>query len=184
MMHKICFGERKVLKDFNLLITTSRGNEDNVCSEILYLWGEIGDTVVTVDKTGITGLIVAKTAFSPFEIIEKLRGILKERPWEFRYTLRVIPIEKVVPTDLREIKRVATELASKIKENETFRVTVEKRFTKLSSKDMVEAAAANIERKVNMSSPDKIVLIEVIGGFTGISVIESTDILSVVKERT
>lgn len=182
-MHKICFGERKVLKDFNLLITTSRGNEDNVCSEILYLWGEIGDTVVTVDKTGITGLIVAKTAFSPFEIIEKLRGILKERPWEFRYTLRVIPIEKVVPTDLREIERVATELASKIKENETFRVTVEKRFTKLSSKDMVEAAAANIERKVNMTSPDKIVLIEVIGGFTGISVIESTDILSVVKER-
>lgn len=154
-----------------------------MCSEILYLWGEIGDTVVTVDKTGITGLIVAKTAFSPFEIIEKLRGILKERPWEFRYTLRVIPIEKVVPTDLREIERAATELASKIKENETFRVTVEKRFTKLSSKDMMEAAAANIERKVNMSSPDKIVLIEVVGGFTGISVIESTDILSVVKER-
>ena len=183
MMHKICVGERKVLKDFNLLITTSRGNEDNVCSEILYLWGEIGDTAVTVDKTGITGLIVAKTAFSPFEIIEKLRGILKERPWEFRYTLRVIPIEKVVPTDLREIERAATELASKIKENETFRVTVEKRFTKLSSKDMMEAAAANIERKVNMTSPDKIVLIEVVGGFTGISVIESTDILSVVKER-
>ncbi len=183
MMHKICFGERKVLKDFNLLITTSRGNEDNVCSEILYLWGEIGDTVVTVDKTGITGLIVAKTAFSPFEIIEKLRGILKERPWEFRYTLRVIPIEKVVPTDLREIKRAATELASKIKENETFRVTVEKRLTKVSSKDMVEAAAANIERRGNMTSPDKIVLIEVVGGFTGISVIESTDILSVVKER-
>lgn len=183
MMHKICFGERKVLKDFNLLITTSRGNEDNVCSEILYLWGEIGDTAVTIDKTGITGLIVAKTAFSPFEIIEKLRGILKERPWEFRYTLRVIPIEKVVPTDLREIERAATELASKIKENETFRVTVEKRFTKVSSKDIVETAAANIERKVNMTSPDKIVLIQVVGGFTGISVIESTDILSVVKER-
>lgn len=183
MMHKICFGERKVLKDFNLLITTSRGNEDNVCSEILYLWGEIGDTAVTVDKTGITGLIVAKTAFSPFEIIEKLRGILKERPWEFRYTLRVIPIEKVVPTDLREIERAATELASKIKENETFRVAVEKRLTKVSSKDIVEAAAVNIERRVNVTSPDKIVLIEVVGGFTGISVIESTDILSVVKER-
>jgi tRNA acetyltransferase TAN1 len=183
MMHKICFGERKVLKDFNLLITTSRGNEDNVCSEIWHLLGEIGDTAATVDKTGITGLIVAKTAFNPFEIIEKFRGILKERPWEFRYTLRVIPIEKVVPTDLKEIERAATELASKIKENETFRVTVEKRFTKISSKDIVEAAAANIERRVNMTSPDKIVLIEVVGGFTGISVIDSMGILSVMKER-
>jgi len=176
-------GEMEVLKDFNLLITTSRGNEDNVCSEMWYLLEEIGDTAATVDKTGITGLIVAKTAFSPFEIIDKLRGILKERPWEFRYTLRVIPIEKVVRTDLREIERAATELASEIKENETFRVTVEKRFTKISSKDIVEAAAANIERKVNMTAPDKIVLIEVLGGFTGISVIKSTDILSVMKER-
>jgi tRNA acetyltransferase TAN1 len=183
MVHNYALVKRKVLKDFNLLITTSRGNEDNVCSEILYLFGEIGDPAATVDKTGITGLIVAKTAFNPFEVIEKFRGILKERPWEFRYTLRVIPIEKVVPTDLREIERAATELGSKIKENETFRVTVEKRFTKISSKDIVEAAAANIERKVSMTSPDKIVLIEVVGEFTGISVIESTDILSVMKER-
>jgi len=182
-MYKICFGEKKVLKNFNLLITTSRGNENNTCSEISNLLGEIGDAAAAVDKTGITGLIVAKTAFSPFEIIEKFRGILKERPWDFLYTLRVIPIEKVVPTDLREIERKATQLASKIKETETFRVTVEKRFTKISSKDIVEAAAANIERKVNMTSPDKIVLIEVIGGFTGISVIEPTDILSVMKER-
>ena len=110
-MYRIYFGEKKVLKNFNLIITTSRGNEDNTCSEILNLLGEVGDVAATVDKTGITGLIVAKTAFSPFEIIEKFRGILKERPWDFRYTLRVIPIEKVVPTDLREIERIAMGLS-------------------------------------------------------------------------
>jgi tRNA acetyltransferase TAN1 len=172
-----------VLKDFNLLITTARWNEENACSEVWYLLGEIGDKAVTVDKTVIIGLIVAKTAFNPFTVIEKLRDILKERPWEFRYTLRVIPIEKVVRTDLREIERAATELASKIKEDETFRVTVEKRFTEASSKEIVEAAAANIERRVDLNKPDKVVLVEVVGGFTGISVIEPTDVLSVMKER-
>ena len=172
-----------VLKDFNLLITTSRGNEEDACSEIWYLLGEIGDSAVKVDKTGITGLIAAKTAFNPFEVIEKFRKILKERPYEFRYTLRVIPIEKVVRTDLGEIERTVTELASKIKENESFRVTVEKRFTDTSTRDIIEAAAANIERKVDLSNPDKIILVEVVGGLTGISIIRLEQILAVMKEK-
>ncbi|NIU39088.1 RNA methyltransferase [Candidatus Bathyarchaeota archaeon] len=171
------------LKDFNLLITTSRGNEEDACSEIWYLLGEIGDSAVRVDKTGITGLVAAKTAFDPFEVVEQLREILKERPYEFRYTFRVIPVEKVVRTDLREIERTAVELASKIKENESFRVTVEKRFTDTSTKDMIEAAAASIERKVDLRNPDKIILVEVVGGLTGISIIKPEQILAVMKER-
>lgn len=172
-----------MLRDFNLLATTSRGNEDDACSELWYLLGQIGDSASTVDKTGVAGLVAAKTAFNPFEVIEKFRKILRERPYEFRYTLRLIPIEKVVRTDLGEIQRVATELSSKIGENETFRVTVEKRFTETSTRDIIEAAAANIERKVDLNKPDKILLIEVIGGLTGISVIKPDDILYVMKEK-
>ncbi|MCZ2856564.1 MAG: THUMP domain-containing protein [Candidatus Bathyarchaeota archaeon] len=172
-----------VLRDFNLLITTSRGNEEDACSEIWYLLGEIGDSAAKVDKTGITGLVAAKTAFNPFEVVEKFREILKERPYEFRYTFRVIPIEKVVRTDLGEIERTTTELASKIKENESFRVTVEKRFTDTSTKDMIEAAAVNIERKVALRNPDKVILVEVVGRLTGISIIRPEQILAVMKEK-
>jgi tRNA acetyltransferase TAN1 len=172
-----------MLRDFNLLITTTRGNEADVCSEIWYLLGEVGDNAVKVDKTGVSGLIAAKTSFSPLETIEKLRSILKERPFEFRYSLRIIPIQKVTRTDLGEIERIVTQFAEEIKENETFRVTVEKRFTHMSSRDIIEAAAANIERKVNLTNPDKIVLIEVVGGFTGISVLKPSDIMSVVKQK-
>jgi tRNA acetyltransferase TAN1 len=172
-----------MLRDFNLLATTSRGNEDEAYSELWYLLGEIGDSAPTVDKTGVAGLIAAKTAFDPFEVIERFREILKERPYEFRYILRIIPIEKVVRTDLGEIQRVATELSSKIGKNETFRVTVEKRFTETSTKDIIEAAAANIEREVNLNNPDKVLLIEVVGGLTGVSVIKPDEILAVVKEK-
>jgi len=173
-----------VVKDFNLLVTTSRGNEEDACSEIWYLIGELGDSAVKVDKTGITGLIAAKTAFNPFEVIEKFRSILKERPYEFRYTLRVIPVEKVVRTDIGEIRRAVTELSSKIKEDETFRVTVEKRFTNTSTNDIIAAAAANIERPVDLTRPDKIVLIEVVGGLTGVSLVKPQHILSIMKEKT
>jgi tRNA acetyltransferase TAN1 len=172
-----------MLRDFNLLATTSRGNEGDACSELWHLLGEIGDSGPTVDKTGVSGLIAVKTVFNSLEVIEKFREILRGRPYEFRYSLRIIPIEKVVRTDLGEIRRAATDLSSKIGENETFRVTVEKRFTEASTQDIVEAAAANVERKVDLNNPDKILLIEVVGGFTGISVIKPDEILSVMKEK-
>jgi tRNA acetyltransferase TAN1 len=108
---------------------------------------------------------------------------LKERPYEFRYSFRVIPVEKVVRTDPEEIQRTVTEFATRIKENETFRITVEKRFTTTSTKDIIDAAAANIERKVSLTHPDKIVLIEVVGGLTGISVIKPRDIIVVSQEK-
>ncbi|MEM3695876.1 MAG: THUMP domain-containing protein [Candidatus Bathyarchaeia archaeon] len=172
-----------MLRDFNLLATTSRGNEDEACSELWYLLGEIGDSAPTVDKTGVAGLIAAKTAFDPFEVIKKFREILQERPYEFRYILRIIPIERVVRTDLGEIQRAATELGSKIWKNEAFRVTVEKRFTETSTRDIIEAAAANIEREVNLNNPDKILLVEVVGGLTGLSVIKPDEILAIMKEK-
>jgi len=172
-----------MLRDFNLLATTSRGNEGDACSELWYLLEEIGDSTPIVEKTGVSGLIAAKTAPNPFEVVDNFRKILRERPYEFRYTLRIIPIEKVIRTDLGEIKRIATELSSRIGENETFRVTVEKRFTETPSQNIIEAAAANIKREVNLKNPDKILLIEVVGELTGISVIKPDDILSVMKEK-
>lgn len=172
-----------ILDDFNLLVTTAKGSEEDACSEIWFLIGEMGDREVKVDKTGIRGLIAARSALDPFTVIGNLRNVLKERPYEFRYTLRVMPIEKVVRTDLNEIQQAVTELASKIAENETFRITVEKRFTTIQTADIIEAAAANILRKVDLTKPDRIVLIEVVGGSTGVSVIKAGGILSVAKER-
>jgi len=172
-----------MLRDFNLLVTTSRGFESAASSELWHLLEEIGDSASVVEKTGVSGLIAAKTILNPFDVIEEFRKILHERPYEFRYTLRIIPIEKVVRTDLSEIQCAVAELGSKIGANETFRVTVEKRFTQTSSKDIIEAVAANIEQKVDLINPDKILLIEVIGGLAGVSVINPEQILAVMKEK-
>lgn len=172
-----------LLRDFNLLATTARGSEEDGCSEIWYLIGEMGDREVKVDRTGISGLIAAKTVLDPFQVIEKLKAVLKERPYEFRYTLRAIPVEKVVRTNLDDIQQAVTELAVKIGENETFRVTAEKRFSSIPTRDIIETAAANIKNKVDLTAPNKIILIEVVGGFTGVSIVKPDEILSISKER-
>jgi tRNA acetyltransferase TAN1 len=172
-----------MLKEFNLLATTSRGNEGYSRSELRYLFEKVGDPTAALERTGISGLITIKTGLNPFEVVEKLRAILRERPYEFRYTLRIIPVEMVVRTDLSQIQQAVTRLSSKIAEKETFRVTVEKRFSGTATKDIIETAATIIKNKVNLSKPDKIVLIEVVGALTGVSVIEPDDVLSVLKEK-
>jgi tRNA acetyltransferase TAN1 len=172
-----------MLKDFSLLATTSRGNERDACSELAYLLGEIGDSSPNVNRTGVSGVITAKTTMVPSDVVDGLRRILSERPYEFRFLLRVIPIEKVVRTDLASIQQVSAELGSRIKENETFRITVEKRFTALSTQQIIETAAAQIKREVNLEKPNKILMIEVVGGSTGISLVKPDGILSVLKEK-
>jgi tRNA acetyltransferase TAN1 len=154
-----------------------------MCYELAFLLKEAGDAEPKTDKTGIRGLIVAKTSLDPIKVIEKFRAILEEKPYEFRYSLRIIPVEKVVHTDLEEVKRTAIELAKKMGETESFRVTVEKRFTNIHSRDFIEAVATNIQNRVDLENPEWILLIENLGGYTGISLLKPNSILSVMKAK-
>lgn len=86
--------------------------------------GEAGDNAPTVDKTGISGVVAAKNSLSPFIAIDRLRTILSEQPSEFHYTLRVIPIQKVLKSNVSSIKEAARDVATRINEGETFRITV------------------------------------------------------------
>jgi tRNA acetyltransferase TAN1 len=174
-----------MLEDFNLLATTARGNERAMCNELYFLLKDnLQDAEAKTSKTKIRGLIVAKTVLEPVGVMEKFRCILTEQPYAFRYALRIVPIERVVPTELEAIKQAAAELAAKkIGEGQSFRVTIEKRFTEMHSKDIIEAAVGDITAKVDLHSPDWIIQIEVLGNLTGVSVIKPSDILAVVKEK-
>ena len=173
-----------MIDDFNLIITTLRSTERQALSEMSYLLkDELGDPEPFIEKTGIRGLLIAKVSLDPLEVIEKLRKMILEYPYRLRYTLRVIPIQKVVKTSLEEIRRVSLELGQKIGEDSSFRVTIEKRFTSFHSRDLIEAAASGIKRKISLSNPDKVLLIEVLGALTGVSLIKPQDILAVTKEK-
>ncbi len=173
-----------MIDDFNLLATTARGNERAMCNELLFiLKEELGDSQAQTAKTKIRGLIVGKTSLDPLVVMEKFRKILTDRPYKFRYALRIMPIQKVVQTDLAEIKKATQEMALKIEETQTFRVTVEKRFTDLHSREIIDAAAGDIARKVDLKKPDWILQIEVLGRLTGISLLKPDDVLAVVKEK-
>ena len=172
-----------MLQKFNLLVSTSRGNERRTCREIWYLLNELGDKNPEVDVTPAVGLIVAYTSITPVKAINGIREILENRPWEIRYALRITPIEKTVQADIVEIKKIALKLASKIKSDESYRVTVRKRHSDLRSKDIIEALASDISRNVDLENPSKILLVDIISSVAGISLIEPDSLLSIEKEK-
>ena len=135
------------------------------------------------DFTPVSGLTVARTQLDPVSVVDELKSILKVRPWEFRYVLKIKPIRQVVPSVIEEIASAAAEQAVAIAEQETFRVAVEKRQNKIDSKTVIDAVAARIPRKVDLRNPKKIILIEIIGPLAGVSVIGEGQILGVEKEK-
>jgi tRNA acetyltransferase TAN1 len=172
-----------MLSDFNLLVSSARGNEREANSELWYLIAELGDQSTETSYTPVSGLTVAKTSLDPLRVIEKLRSILKEKPWEFRYVLKVKPVQRVVPTEIEAIRKAVSEKSNSIRDGETFRVSIEKRRSNVSSKDVIDAIAAKIPRRVDLRDPAKIVLVEIIGTVAGIAVIPPNGVLGIEREK-
>ncbi|MCC6049249.1 MAG: THUMP domain-containing protein [Thermofilum sp.] len=173
-----------MLDRFNLLASTYRRRENDLISELWYFLRELGDKGVRASPTGLPGLVVLLSELDPVFVVEKVAEKAAQEPWFFRFLLRIEPIELCVPTDLAEIRRAALELASKkLSASDTYRVEVRRRLTDLSREDVISAIASGLPNKVKLENPDKIVLVEVIGKVTGISVIEPRHIVSIQRVR-
>ncbi|MFQ6053053.1 MAG: THUMP domain-containing protein [Candidatus Bathyarchaeia archaeon] len=172
-----------VLPDFNLIATSERGRESEACSELWMMLRAVGDEKPIVDRSPVRGLILARTNLEPVEAVRRLRDELLRSPDDFQALLRVLPIERVIPTDLDGMTAEVKKRASRIGSGESFRVTVEKRRTKLRSREIIEAVAAGIDRRVDLEHPDWVVLIEIVGRLTGVSVVRPGSLLNIQKTR-
>jgi len=96
---------------------------------------------------------------------------------------RVFPVVARVPTEIDAIVEEVKRQAVVIEENQKFRITLEKRDTDFRSLDIIDPVAAVIERDVDLKNHDWVVLIEVMGKTTGVTVMPPEGMLNVQKER-
>jgi tRNA acetyltransferase TAN1 len=171
--------------NFNLFYTTYRYREYDAVEELNLLLRKFGDESPILEIQEVSGVILAFTKLNPFELTTKYRELLAEEPWQFRYILRAIPIERSIHTNLKNIEiAVGNLVKKKINANDSFRITVEKRFTSLRSKEIISSIATRLsEYTVSLENPSWIILVEIIGNKTGISVLTKRDIFSSVMEK-
>jgi tRNA acetyltransferase TAN1 len=135
---------------------------------------------VVIDRSAYDGIIEVDVE-NPKALLSFLSDFVRSEPFRVRYILRVIPIDKVVDTKLEDIAKAVKDLAQSIGPGETFRITIEARDSPYSDKKLIDALADAVDRKVSLDSPDKVVLLEIFGEYSGISVISPQDIVSVQK---
>jgi tRNA acetyltransferase TAN1 len=169
--------------EFNFIATTFRYKEDDLIEELRGIFYEIGELSVIIRATNIDGIVVGYSVMDPVKFIVYLREKLKDVPWEIRYLLRFLPIEKVVLTEISEIKEISIELAKKIPIDDSFKILIEKRHTNLKKINIINEIAPFILRKVNLTNPCWTLLIEIIGKYTGIAVINSDLLFSSMIEK-
>jgi len=136
-----------------------------------------------VSITKMSGILTAKTNLEPIKVVREIKEMLLDEPWSIRYCLRIIPIQKVIETKIEEIEKMVTNISKKISEGETYRISIEKRNSDLSTQEIISKIANKIKNKVSLEFPDKVILIEILGDKTGISVLKKTDVLSVEKTK-
>jgi tRNA acetyltransferase TAN1 len=171
------------MNDFNLIVSTSRFNEEDAADEMLDLIDAFGDPDAEVEITNVRGIIVARTALDPVLVTGKLKELVASEPWEVRYILRVLPIEKVVPAELEDIQGAAGSMAARIPQDASFKVLVEKRHSELHSREIIDYVAQQVQRKVDLENPGWLLLVEIIGKHAGVSVVKPDQIFSSVIEK-
>ncbi len=166
-----------------LIMTTHRGAENSASSEMYLLLAEFGDSKAKITKTKVSGVLIVETSLKHQDVTDILKKLIESEPWRARSLLRLIPVEAMVDTDLSQIVEAVQPMLERIGENDTFRITVEKRHSELSRTEIIESIAAKINRKVDLKHPDWIILVEIIENKVGISVVRSEQILSFVKVK-
>ena len=167
----------------NLIITCARHLEGDTEDELIDILEELGDSDVKIAVSNMSGIITVETKLDPIEVVRKMKEMVLDEPWSIRYCLRVIPIQKVVETNIDEIEKRISSIKNQIEEKESYRILIEKRNSEISSKEIITRIANTIKNKVSLDHPDKIILIEILGIVTGISILKNSDILSIEKTK-
>ena len=167
----------------NLIITCARHFEPETEEELRGILEELGDSNAKVSITKMSGILTAETKLEPIKVVRKIEEMILNEPWSIRYCLRIIPIQKVIETKIEEIEKTVADISKQISNGETYRISIEKRNSNLSSQEIISKIASKIKNKVSLEFPYKIVLIEILGDKTGISILKKVDVLSVEKTK-
>ena len=167
----------------NLIVTCGRNLESEAKNEIKKIINELGDQELEILDSGMRGVLTVNTVVKPSEVIDYVKNKINEEPWFMRYCLRIIPIQIVTDTDIDKIKQNVIKFKDCIQKNDSFRITVEKRGSTISSKEIITEIAKSLSNKVSLENPTWIILIEVLGNKTGISILKNDALFSLEKSK-
>jgi len=167
----------------NLIITCQRNFEEQTTLEIQNSLERFGDANAIIEKTIFSGIIQVQTSLDNIRVLENFKELIDDEPWLIKYCSRIIPIQEECESNLDEIRKTVISLSKKIKKDDTYRITVEKRHSSLHTKDIISKIADSLSNKVLLENSDWEIIIQILKDKTGISIIPTNSILSVDRQK-
>jgi tRNA(Ser,Leu) C12 N-acetylase TAN1 len=167
------------MKNFNLLISTSRFNEINASTELWFTLLICGDNYPIISKLSFSGLIGALSNIDSKKIVHKIQKLLKKNPDFFQFILKIVPIDFICETKIRSLSDLIQEHHKAfINEEDSFKIVLNRRKHESIERDyLIKRIANNIHNRVDLENPDIVIRIEVLGNFTGIAFLKQNDII-------
>ena len=164
-----------------LLVSYNWSHYSRAKPEILRILQRFGDPDALVNKTAVIGIAVVHTRLNNRGVVRQCRALWDSEPeTSFEFAIKWVPVDYWCDTDLTAMQQVIEEhVVERIGKNQTWGMTVHKRrWQQYHSSEIIECLAASIDRKVNLSRPDWIVWVDVVGLRTAISLLRAEDIFS------
>jgi tRNA(Ser,Leu) C12 N-acetylase TAN1 len=169
--------------EFNLLVSCSWGAYIRAKGEILHILRMLDDESPVVKHTVAKGIIGVKTSLEPRDIVHRLRRMFNKDPFILQQTTKWVPVDLWTYSTLNSMRDAVKALRNKIRAGEKWRMTMEKRrYTRYSKIEIITALAELIDEKVDLKTPDKIIRVDIIGRYTGFSILTPRDIFSASKQ--
>jgi tRNA acetyltransferase TAN1 len=173
---------RGEMYDFNLLVSYSWGVYGRAKREIVQVLEMLGDEGSVVKRTIAEGIIGVKTSLDSREVVRRLQRLFNEDPFVLQYTLKWVPVDLWTLSDMDSMKEAVRKLRNGIREGERWRMTVEKRrYSQHHKIEIIRELADLIEEKVDLENPEKILRVDIIGRYAGISILTPQEVFSVAK---
>lgn len=129
------------------------------------------------------GILAVKTVIDPRELVRRLRALCERDPRRFRYTLKWVPVDRWARPELVAMQDAVARLRGRIGPGETWRLTLERRTDSmiLDPRQVIRSLAEVIDARVDLSRPDKTVLVQLFDDWAAVSIVAPTETFSVVK---
>ncbi|MHA2223624.1 MAG: THUMP domain-containing protein [Candidatus Hodarchaeales archaeon] len=160
----------------SFLLSSQRTFERDALSEAFYVISDVlGYSVNPSTKFRVPGLGILRLVedVDPFDVMNAIRQYIEEKG-PLVACLKVVPLERLIKTNLSNITGEAFSLAKqKILPTHSWKILVRKRQTNLRTSQIIENLAGKINwGTVKLNLPDLEIRIEVVRDLTGISVMK------------
>jgi tRNA(Ser,Leu) C12 N-acetylase TAN1 len=164
----------------DLLVSHDCGHFGRARHEMLTVLRRLGDDHAQVRRSGVDGIALVHTTLDARAVVRRCRQ-LQQANFTFEFAIKWVPVDYWCDTDLHAIRALLeSKVCDQIAAGKTWAMQVAKhRWQQYQTRDIIANLAPAITRKVDLSHPDKLLRIDVLGPQTAISVLNADEIFSV-----